>query len=101
MAPVGRQKDELCLEHFMWRCWGPGAAFCSSEWLGWSMGAVLWAPESAGETGRVGEDRGGSARAEKASGSQRQRKSQRKWGHGNPGVMDVRSGILPEMKRWL
>lgn len=75
--------------------------FCSSKWLGWSMGAVLWAPESAGETGRVGEDHGGSARAEKASESQRQRKSQRKWGHGNPGVTDVRSGISPEMKKWL
>lgn len=37
-APVGRQKDELCLEHFMWRCWGLGAAFCSREWLGWSHG---------------------------------------------------------------
>lgn len=73
MAPVGRQKDELCLEHFMWRCWGPGAAFCSSEWLGWSMGAVLWAPESAGETGRVGEDRAGSAEKPEEVGSWKSR----------------------------
>lgn len=76
-APVGRQKDELCLEHFMWRGWGLGAAFCSREWLGWSTGAALWAPECAGEIGRVGEDHGGSARGEKASGSQGQWKSQR------------------------
>lgn len=57
--------------------------------------------ECAAETGRVGEDHGGSARGEAASGSQGQRKSQREQGHGNPGMMDGCSVISPEMKKWL
>ena len=80
---------------------GGGGALCSREWVGWSMWAALWAPERAAETGRVGEDHGGSARGEAASGSQGQRKSQREQGHGNPGMMDGCSVISPEMKKWL
>lgn len=61
------------------------------------MWAAVWAPAVCGcwkRQASVGEDHGGSAKGNKASGSQSRGRSQREWGHGNPGVMFVQRFYL-------